>query len=156
MSGGRSAQRTHTGGRRRAVGIVLLAIVGWAASSSVLPAGAATRRAGTSTSTSVATRTSAAGAPTTAALATTAAGARTSTTVKPRPTSSTIAAKDVKTDVEHKIIDAQTEAAPDLKIGKATCPKALAVPKTKIPAGTFTCTIVIEGVLAPYEVVLTA
>jgi hypothetical protein len=71
-----------------------------------------------------------------------------------KPPTTTEAAKDVKTDIERKIVAAQTSSAPDLTIGKATCPKVLAVPTSKLPVGTFQCTVLVEGTVAPYEVIL--
>ena len=61
---------------------------------------------------------------------------------------------DVKTDVERKIVQAQQQAAPDLPVGKATCPKELAVSKAKLPVGKYKCTVVIDGVVAPYDVLI--
>ena len=60
----------------------------------------------------------------------------------------------MKTDLERKIVAAQKGSAPDLTVGKATCPKVLAVPTSKLPVGTFQCTVVVEGTVAPYEVIL--
>ena len=82
------------------------------------------------------------------------AGSTVSTTTKLAPTSTTEAAKDVKTDIERKIVAAQQSSAPDLKVGNATCPKALAVPTSKLPVGTFQCTVIVDGTVAPYEVIL--
>ena len=78
------------------------------------------------------------------------------TTARPLPTTTTEAAKDVKTDIERKIVAAQRASAPDLAVGKATCPKVLAVPTSKLPTGTFQCSVVIEGTVAPYEVILSS
>ena len=84
----------------------------------------------------------------------TTAGSTVSKTTKPAPTTTTEAAKDVKTDIERKIVAAQQSSAPDLKVGNATCPKALAVPTSKLPVGTFQCTVIVDGTVAPYEVIL--
>ena len=89
-----------------------------------------------------------------AATKSTKAGSTVSKTTKPAPTSTTEAAKDVKTDIERKIVAAQQSSAPDLKVGNATCPKALAVPTSKLPVGTFQCTVIVDGTVAPYEVIL--
>ena len=78
------------------------------------------------------------------------------TTVRPLPTTTTEAAKDIKTDIERKIVAAQKASAPDLAVGRATCPKVLAVPTSKLPTGTFQCTVIIEGTVAPYEVILSS
>lgn len=90
--------------------------------------------------------------PTTAGSTT--AGSTVSKTTKPAPTTTTEAAKDVKTDIERKIVAAQQSSAPDLNVGNATCPKALAVPTSKLPVGTFQCTVIVDGTVAPYEVIL--
>ncbi len=97
---------------------------------------------------------SAATKPTTKLTKPTKAGSTVSTTTKLAPTSTTEAAKDVKTDIERKIVAAQQSSAPDLKVGNATCPKALAVPTSKLPVGTFQCTVIVDGTVAPYEVIL--
>ena len=78
------------------------------------------------------------------------------TRAKPVPTSTTpvASATDVKSEVEARIVTAQQTAAPGLRVGRATCPKTLAVSKAQFPVGTFRCTVIIEGVVAPYEVVL--
>jgi hypothetical protein len=64
------------------------------------------------------------------------------------------ATTDLKADIEAKIASVQREAAPGLKIGAVSCPATLAGKKTKVPVGNYSCTIAIEGVLAPYTVVV--
>ena len=76
------------------------------------------------------------------------AGSVTGVTVSAGP------AKDVKSEVEARIVAAQRAAAPGLQVGPATCPKTLAVTRAQFPVGTFRCTVLIEGVVAPYQVVL--
>jgi hypothetical protein len=66
----------------------------------------------------------------------------------------TKATTDLKANIEAKIASVQLEAAPGLKIGAVSCPPTLAGKKTKVPVGNYSCTIAIEGVLAPYTVVV--
>jgi hypothetical protein len=66
----------------------------------------------------------------------------------------TKATTDLKANIEAKIASVQREAAPGLKIGAVSCPPTLAGKKTKVPVGNYSCTIAIEGVLAPYTVVV--
>lgn len=61
---------------------------------------------------------------------------------------------DVRSDVEAKLIDTQKKAAPDLKVGKATCPVALSKPANKLVPGVHRCTVLVEGVSVPYDVTL--
>jgi hypothetical protein len=61
---------------------------------------------------------------------------------------------DLKADIEAKIASVQREAAPGLKVGAVSCPATLAGKKTKVPVGNYACTIAIEGVLAPYTVIV--
>lgn len=64
------------------------------------------------------------------------------------------ATTDLKKEIETKIQQVQATAAPTLKVGAATCPAKLGGAPKKIPIGTYTCTVVIEGVSAPYTVVI--
>ena len=61
---------------------------------------------------------------------------------------------DLKGDIEAKIASVQREAAPTLKIGAVSCPATLAGKKAKVPVGNYSCTITIEGVPAPYTVIV--
>jgi hypothetical protein len=61
---------------------------------------------------------------------------------------------DLKKEIEAKIVQVQQSAAPKLKVGPATCPDKLAGSPKKVPIGTYTCTVLIEGVSAPYTVVV--
>lgn len=61
---------------------------------------------------------------------------------------------DLKGDIEAKIASVQREAAPGLKVGAVSCPATLAGKKTKVPVGNYSCTISIEGVPAPYTVIV--
>ena len=61
---------------------------------------------------------------------------------------------DLKGDIEAKIASVQREAAPGLKVGGVSCPVTLAGKKTKVPVGNYSCTISIEGVPAPYTVIV--
>lgn len=63
-------------------------------------------------------------------------------------------ATDLKADIEAKIASVQREAAPGLKVGGVSCPATLAGKKTKVPVGNYACTITIEGVPAPYTVIV--
>jgi hypothetical protein len=79
--------------------------------------------------------------------------------VAPVPAAAPVAAvpakaTDLKADIEAKIASVQREAAPGLKIGAVSCPATLAGKKTKVPVGNYSCTIAIEGVPAPYTVVV--
>lgn len=64
------------------------------------------------------------------------------------------AATDLRRDIEAKLVDTQRKAAPDLKVGKASCPAALSKPIAKIGSGLHRCTVVVEGVSVPYDVTL--
>jgi hypothetical protein len=64
------------------------------------------------------------------------------------------ATTDLKADIEAKIASVQREAAPGLKVGAASCPATLAGKKTKVPIGNYMCTLMIEGVSAPYTVIV--
>lgn len=64
------------------------------------------------------------------------------------------AAPDLKKEIEAKIVQVQQGAAPKLKVGPATCPAKLGGVQKKVPIGTYTCTVLIEGVAAPYTVVV--
>ena len=66
----------------------------------------------------------------------------------------TTAAPDLKKEIENKIVQVQQGAAPKLKVGPASCPAKLAGAHKKVPIGTYTCTVRIEGVSAPYTVVV--
>jgi hypothetical protein len=61
---------------------------------------------------------------------------------------------DLKKEIEGKIVQVQQGAAPKLKVGPATCPASLGGVQKKVPIGTYSCTVVIEGVSAPYTVVV--
>jgi hypothetical protein len=63
-------------------------------------------------------------------------------------------ATDLKADIEAKIASVQREAAPGLTVGGVACPATLAGKKTKVPVGNYSCTITIEGVPAPYTVIV--
>jgi hypothetical protein len=63
-------------------------------------------------------------------------------------------ATDLKADIEAKIASVQREAAPGLKVGGVSCPATLAGKKTKVPVGNYSCTITLEGVPAPYTVIV--
>ncbi len=63
-------------------------------------------------------------------------------------------ATDLKADIEAKIASVQRDAAPGLKVGGVSCPTTLAGKKTKVPVGNYSCTITIEGVPAPYTVIV--
>lgn len=64
------------------------------------------------------------------------------------------ATSNLKADIEAKIASVQREAAPGLKVGAVSCPATLAGKKTKVPVGNYSCTIAIEGVPAPYTVIV--
>ncbi len=64
---------------------------------------------------------------------------------------------NVKAEVESRLASLQQKASPALKVGKATCPSALASVqiKSKKEASkptVFRCTVLVEGVAAPYDV----
>ncbi len=128
------------------VAVVLLggvgAVVGFEASS----ASAATKKNKTTTTTglkSTASRLAPAEAPTKTVTGSTAVGA-------PK----TGGSYDIKADVEKRIVDIQTQAAPELTVGKATCPEELKTSSAKIPLGTYSCSVSIAGVPAPYNVIV--
>ncbi len=62
------------------------------------------------------------------------------------------ATTDLRKEVEASLVETQRKAAPDLKVGKATCPSALAKPISKIASGVHRCSVVVEGVSVPYDV----
>ena len=64
------------------------------------------------------------------------------------------ATTDLRREVEASLVDTQRKAAPDLKVGKATCPAALAKPIAKIGSGVHRCTVMVEGVSVPYDVTI--
>ena len=70
------------------------------------------------------------------------------------PRASAAQAGDLKKEIEAKIVAVQQGAAPKLKVGPATCPAKLAGVQKRVPIGTYTCTVQIEGVSAPYTVVV--
>ena len=70
------------------------------------------------------------------------------------PGASAAQAVDLKKEIEAKIVSVQQSAAPKLKVGPATCPAKLAGVQKRVPIGTYTCTVQIEGVSAPYTVVV--
>jgi len=54
-------------------------------------------------------------------------------------------------EVERLLVATQKNASPDLRVGNATCP-----PRVEVAEGaTFDCTVVVEGVEAPYRVTAT-
>ena len=64
---------------------------------------------------------------------------------------------NVKAEVESRLASLQQKASPALKVGKATCPSALASVqiKSKKEASkptVFRCTVLVEGMAAPYDV----
>jgi hypothetical protein len=74
-----------------------------------------------------------------------------------RPAPAGAANGGVKAEVEKKLVALQQQASPGLAIGKATCPDALAKvqatsKKSASKPATYVCTILIEGVAAPYNV----
>lgn len=64
------------------------------------------------------------------------------------------ASTDLRREIEAKLVETQRKAAPDLKIGKATCPAALSKPVGKLASGLHRCAVVVEGVKVPYDVTL--
>jgi hypothetical protein len=66
------------------------------------------------------------------------------------------AAADLKTDVETKLVETQKRAAPDLVVGKATCPAPMAKAAAKTTAATHRCSVLVEGVSVPYDVTIRA
>jgi hypothetical protein len=62
--------------------------------------------------------------------------------------------KDLRADIERRIVEVQRQAAGGLSVGKASCPESLAGVKKTVPIGTYTCTVAIEGIPAPYTVVV--
>ena len=64
------------------------------------------------------------------------------------------ASTDLRREVEAKLVETQRKAAPDLKVGKATCPAALSKPAAKLVSGVHRCAVVVEGVSVPYDVTL--
>ena len=64
------------------------------------------------------------------------------------------ATTDLRREVEAKLVETQRTAAPDLKVGKATCPAALSKPPAKLGSGVHRCAVVVEGVSVPYDVTL--
>jgi hypothetical protein len=77
-----------------------------------------------------------------------------SNSLKPAPIPAAKPTTDLKGDIEAKIASVQREAAPGLKVGGVSCPATLAGKKTKVPIGNYSCTITIEGVPAPYTVIV--
>lgn len=64
---------------------------------------------------------------------------------------------NVKVEVETRLAALQQQASPMLKVGKATCPSALANVQVKSRKDAskptvFRCTVLVEGVAAPYDV----
>jgi hypothetical protein len=64
---------------------------------------------------------------------------------------------NVKAEVEMRLAKLQQQASPDLAVGKATCPAAMASvqvvsKKSASKPVVFRCTILVEGVAAPYDV----
>lgn len=84
------------------------------------------------------------------------------TTVAPTTSAPTVGAKpakatNVKVDVEQKLARLQQQTSPNLKVGVATCPAAMAKIQIREKAEaskpvTFRCTIGVEGVTVPYDV----
>ena len=67
-------------------------------------------------------------------------------------TAATAAPADLRREIEVSLVETQRKAAPDLKVGKATCPAALAKPIAKIASGVHRCSVQVEGVNVPYDV----
>ena len=61
---------------------------------------------------------------------------------------------DLKADIEGKIASVQRQAAPGLTVGAVSCPASLAGKKTKVPVGNYSCSVIINGVPAPYTVIV--
>lgn len=61
------------------------------------------------------------------------------------------ATADLRRDIEAKLVETQRKAAPDLTVGKATCPVALSKPAAKA-VGVHRCVVIVEGVKVPYDV----
>jgi hypothetical protein len=64
---------------------------------------------------------------------------------------------NVKAEVESRLTKLQQQASPDLVVGKATCPATMASvqvvsKKSASRPVVFRCTILVEGVAAPYDV----
>jgi hypothetical protein len=64
---------------------------------------------------------------------------------------------NVKAEVEMRLAKLQQQASPDLVVGKATCPATMASvqvvsKKSASKPVVFRCTILVEGVAAPYDV----
>lgn len=91
---------------------------------------------------------------TSAKAATKPAPAISTTTIAAAPVPAAKPTNDLKGDIEAKIASVQREAAPGLKVGAVSCPATLAGKKAKVPVGNYSCTIVIEGVQAPYTVIV--
>ncbi len=64
------------------------------------------------------------------------------------------ATADLRREIEAKLVETQRKAAPDLKVGKATCPAALSKPVAKLASGLHRCAVLVEGVSVPYDVTL--
>ncbi len=82
------------------------------------------------------------------------ATAKPTTTAKPKVPTAPV---NVKADVEAKLTSLQQQASPTLKVGRATCPAAMAKVQVKAKAtaskpAVFRCTVPVEGVFAPYDV----
>ena len=80
----------------------------------------------------------------------------TTTTTKAKTTAKTKVV-NVKLEVEGKLETLQRQASPNLVVGKATCPAAMASVQAtgkKVASAPVThrCTVVVEGVAAPYNV----
>jgi hypothetical protein len=82
------------------------------------------------------------------------------TTVAPAP-EPTVKGKvrkvNVKAEVETRLASLQQQVSPALKVGKATCPAAMASvqivsKKSASKPVVFRCTVLVEGVSAPYDV----
>jgi hypothetical protein len=64
---------------------------------------------------------------------------------------------NVKAEVETRLAKLQQQASPELVVGKATCPAAMASvqivsKKSASKPVVFRCTVLVEGVAAPYDV----
>lgn len=88
------------------------------------------------------------------AAATTIKVSATKTTIKTSATAKPAPAVDLQTEIQNKIVSVQAEAAPGLKVEKARCPSTLAVSRAKLKVGTYECTVLIDGVEAPYTVTI--
>jgi hypothetical protein len=81
----------------------------------------------------------------------------TTTSVAPPAATGKARKVNVKAEVEMRLAKLQQQASPDLAVGKATCPATMASvqvvsKKSASKPVVFRCTILVEGVAAPYDV----